>query len=139
MNDQIIKVTDDLYNKFEPEISKVADEGKELNVNRLLTERMFDIVRLAQTSLSDGKLTLPELLRLVAAVSTAFADAELFESGKKEQNLKLVREVMQELVETFVTDPTGVADILMQAKNLDAIITVVYHLQVKRNGFRPIP
>lgn len=128
-----------LLEELKPQIQKTinatntrAGDDVDILIDRFVNGTLLEIIALGQVVLADGKIRFDELIRLVTFTSRSVATGlDIYTKTNNTEKLKVVREIIQLVVSKLFAGPSGLKDFVLNDKNLDGVINIVYKLLVK--------
>lgn len=135
MNAQTFVMLDNYRDKLTDFIksTKVKNgDTVDLTIEQFVNQKLPEIISLAQTVMADGRLDFFELVRIVTFTSTAVRDSlDIYTKANITEKLAVVREIIQFLVNELYAGESSLKDYVLDDKNLDGLINLVYKLLVK--------
>lgn len=136
MNPQTYVLLESFKDKITTYIkSTKVEPGSEIKIDVFVNQRLPQVISLGQTVLADGRITMSELIRIVTFTSETVRDGlNIYSKANQPEKLGVVREVIQFLVSELYKGNSAIKTYILNDKNLDGLITLVYQLTVKWRG-----
>lgn len=136
MNPQTYVILDKVADKLITYIKGTkVQANSEVTIDLFVQQRLPEIISLAQTVLADGRITFTELTRIVTFTSTTVRDSlDIYTKANQAEKLGVVREIIQFLVSELYKGDSKIKSFILDDKNLDGLINLVYQISVKWRG-----
>lgn len=112
-----------------------VEPGSEIKIDVFVSQRLPQIIALGQTVLADGRITMSELVRIVTFASEVVRDGlDIYSKANQTEKLGVVREIIQFIVSELYKGNSFIKSYILDDKNLDGLINLVYQITVKWRG-----
>lgn len=135
MNAETFTLFEELKPKIQTTIESTTTrngEDVEVIIDQFVNKTLLEVIALGQVVMADGRIQFTELVRLVTFTSRAVAEGlDIYTKTNNTEKLKVVREIIQVIVEKLFAGQSALKDFILDNKNLDGLINIVYRLLVK--------